>query len=108
MRACECYQDRERNEFISKLLDGFHGSSVPSPDKESKVVGKHGHHHHAKKEPPAEIEGSFPRAPDAHSRTSSRASMAPPDRNVEETLIELKGWKVRICASLSLGVGSPL
>lgn len=93
MRACECYQDKERNEFISKILDGFHGGSVPSPEKEEKT-SQSGHQHHVKREPSVEIEGNFKRAPDANSRTSSRASMAKPDRSLEESLVELKDWKV--------------
>lgn len=70
-------------------------------------MGKHGHHHHVKKEPSGDAAGKFPRAP-SHSRTSSRASMAPPDRSLEESLVELKDWKVRICASFALDIGSPL
>jgi len=50
MRSCECYQDKEVNELITKNLDGFHGGrqgvgELPTPDKDV-VVGRHGHHHH--------------------------------------------------------------
>ena len=77
---------------------------MPSPEKEDHhhQNGKRGDKHHGKKESSAEIEGNFKRAPssavEGNSRTSSRASMAQaqPEKSLEESLVELKDWKVRI------------
>jgi len=53
MRDCDCYQDRETNDEISKNLDGFHGAGADpgrdSPKSSAVSIGKHGHHHHSKR-----------------------------------------------------------
>eukprot|EP00277_Geminigera_cryophila_P035192 CAMPEP_0173122730 /NCGR_PEP_ID=MMETSP1102-20130122/54393_1 /TAXON_ID=49646 /ORGANISM="Geminigera sp., Strain Caron Lab Isolate" /LENGTH=183 /DNA_ID=CAMNT_0014030259 /DNA_START=9 /DNA_END=557 /DNA_ORIENTATION=- len=115
MRSCECYQDKEVNELITKNLDGFHGGrqgvgELPTPDKDV-VVGRHGHHHH--KPESLSSQGNFQRAgffrnvPRGGGSFSGRASHTSSrggggggkstysGKGVQEMLEDLKSWKDR-------------
>ena len=47
MRSCQCYQDREVNDYNSKGLDAFQNQEAHVSNPTEHVIGKHGHRHHA-------------------------------------------------------------
>jgi len=72
MRSCQCYQDREVNDYNSKGLDAFQNQEAHVSNPTEHVIGKHGHRHHANSL--RADQGSFKRSEQDQARSYSRAS----------------------------------